>query len=117
MAIAAAAVNSFKTYTKVVGIMESEVYRSPIGFSAVFLLSQCTNVGSSTQLVSFYHNRNISGVGTVVTEIVENYPIPSGESSSLVNGKLVLEPDDFVTIKGSTSTDLKFVLSVVETSI
>lgn len=117
MAIAAAAINNFKTYTTVVGTSTSEVYRSPIGFSAVFLLTQCTNIGSSTQVVNFYFNKNVSGIGTVVTEIVKNYPIPSGDSSKLVDGKLVLEPDDYVTISGSTDTDLKLVLSVLETSI
>lgn len=117
MAIAAAAVNSFKTYTTVVGTSTSEVYRAPIGFSAVFLLTQCTNIGASTQFVDFYYNKNVSGIGTVITEIVKSYPIPANESSSLVNGKLVLEPDDYITISGTTDTDLKLVLSILETSI
>lgn len=117
MAIAAAAVNSFKTYTKIIGITTTEVYRSPIGFSAVCLLSQCTNIGSSTQFVNFYINQNESGIGTVTTEIVKGYPIPPNESLNLITGKLVLEPDNYITISGSTDTDLKLVLSILETSI
>ncbi len=117
MAIAGAAVNSFKTYTTVVSNTETEVYRSPIGFSAVVLLTQCTNIGSDTQFVNFYYNRFEPGIGTITTELVKNYPIPTNDSSSLINGKLVLQPDDYITISGTTSTDLKFLLSVVETSI
>jgi len=116
MAVAAAAVNTFKTVTKVVGVTTESIYDAPVGFVAVFLLAQCSNVGSSTQNISFYHNRNVSGFGTVTTEIVKNFQIPANDTVNLLPGKLVLETGDYITISGSSSSDLKFLTSILETS-
>ncbi len=116
MAVAAAAVNTFKTVTKVVGLSTVSIYDAPVGFVAVFLLAQCTNTGSSTQSISFYHNRVESGIGTVTTEIVRNFEIPGNDTVNLLPGKLVLETGDYITISGSSSTDLKFLTSILETS-
>lgn len=116
MAVAAAAVNSFKTVTKVVGISTEEIYRAPVGFVGVFLLAQCSNISNGTQSISFYHNRNVSGFGTVTTEIVKDFDIPGNDTVNLLPGKLVLETDDFITINGSSGTGLKFLTSILETS-
>lgn len=116
MAVAAAAVNTFRTVTKVVGVTTDTIYEAPVGFVGVFLLAQCSNIGSSTQNISFYHNKNTSGFGTVTTEIVKDFEIPANDTVNLLPGKLVLESGDFITISGSTSTDLKFITSILETS-
>lgn len=116
MAVAAAAVNNFRTVTKVVGITTDTIYEAPVGFVGVFLLAQCSNIGSNTQSISFYHNRNVSGFGTVVTEIVKNFDIPANDTANLLPGKLVLETGDYITISGSNSTSLKFLTSILETS-
>ena len=116
MAVAAAAVNTFKTVTKVVGLTTETIYESPVGFVAVFLLAQCTNTGSNTESISFYHNRNVSGIGTVTTEVVKNFDIPGNDTVNLLPGKLVLETGDYITVSGSSATDLKFLTSILETS-
>jgi hypothetical protein len=116
MAVAAAAVNNFRTVTKVVSFNIEEIYRAPVGFVGVFLLAQCSNIGGQTQSISFFHNRNVAGIGTVTTEIVKNFDIPGNDTANLLPGKLVLETDDFITINGSSETDLKFLTSILETS-
>jgi len=116
MAVAAAAVNNFRTITKVVGVTTASIYEAPVGFVGVFLLAQCSNVGSSTQNISFYHNRNVTGIGTVTTEIVRNFYIPPNDTVNLLPGKLVLETGDYISIVGTSSTDLKFITSILETS-
>lgn len=116
MAVAAAAVNNFKTVTKIVGLTTENIYEAPVGFVGVFLLAQCSNVGSSSQNISFYHNRNVSGIGTVTTEIVKNFDIPANDTVNLLPGKLVLETGDFISISGSSATDLKFLTSILETA-
>lgn len=117
MAIAAASVNNFRTYTKVVGVTTEVVYESPVGYVGVFVMANCANIGPDTQFVDFYHNRVVTGIGTVTTEIVKNFPVPEYDSVKLITGKLILETGDYVTISGSTSTDLKFTMSVIETTI
>jgi len=114
MAIAAAAVNTFRTITKVVGVTTEVVYEAPIGFVGVTLLAQCANTGSGTQTISCYHNR-IVGVSTVTTEIVRNFPIPANDTANIISGRMVLETGDYLTISGSSS-NLKFLTSILETS-
>lgn len=116
MAVAEAAVNNFRTITKVVGLTTDIFYEAPVGFVGVFLLAQCSNIGDDTQTISWYHNRRIIGVGTVTTEVVKNFQIPSNDTANLLPGKLVLEQGDFVSVSGSNPTDLKFIVSILETS-
>ena len=118
MAIAAAAVNNFKTYTKVVGLTTDTVYTAPAGYVGVFLLAQCSNISTSTQTITCNHNRVSSGV-PVVTEIVKDFSIPPNDAANLLNGRLILETGDFLTISGSASdtpAKIKFIASVLETS-
>jgi hypothetical protein len=111
MAVAAAAVNVFRTITHVVGINTVGIYTAPVGYTGVVLLSQVTNTNASTQTVSFSHRRNSTD-----TEIVKNLAIPAGDTVNLLAGKLVVETGDSLTIVGSTSSDLKFLSSILETS-
>ena len=111
MAVAAAAVNVFQTITNVVGTSTVGVYTAPVGYTGVVLLAQVTNIGSSTQTLSFGHRRN----GTD-TEIVKDLAIPANDTANLLPGKLVVETGDTLTLVGSTATDLKFLSSILETS-
>jgi len=115
MAVAQAAVNNFRTVTKVVGLTTDIIYEAPIGFVGVILLAQCSNVGGSTENISVYHNRNVSGVGTVSTEVLKNFSIPANDTANLLPGKLVLETGDYLSISGSSNTNLKFIGSILET--
>lgn len=112
---AAAPINNFKTITKVLNTNEEFLYEAPVGYVGVILLSQCINVSTYTRTVSFYHNRVETGIGTITTEIVKDYPVPGNEATNLITGKLVLETGDYLTINANTSTDLKIILSVIET--
>ena len=111
MAVAAAAVNVFQTITNVVGTSTVGVYTAPVGYTGVVLLAQVTNIGSSTQTLTFGHRR--SGTDT---EIVKDLAIPANDTANLLAGKLVVETGDTLTIVGSTATDLKYISSILETS-
>jgi hypothetical protein len=111
MAVAAAAVNVFKTITHVVGVSTVGIYTAPVGYTGVVLLSQVTNTGTSTQTISFGHRR--SGTDT---EIVKDLAIPANDTANLLAGKLVVETGDVLTMVGSTTTGLKYLSSVLETS-
>lgn len=118
MAIAAAAVNNFKTYTKVVGLTTDVVYTAPAGYVGVFLLAQCSNISDSVQTIACYHNRVSSGA-TVSTEVVKNFSIPPNDAANILSGRLILETGDYLTISGSASTTpakIKFITSILETS-
>ncbi len=114
MAIANAAVNNFRTVTKVVGLTTDTVYEAPIGFVGVVLLAQIANLDSSPHTVSLYHNRFI-GIGTVTTELLKDFEIPANDTASLLSGKLVLETGDTISISGGDGSSLKFLTSILET--
>jgi len=116
MAVAAAAVNNFRTITSVVGIATSTIYEAPVGFVGVFLLAQASNIDSTTHTISFYHNRNVTGVGTVTTEIVKDYHLAPNDTLNLLPGKLVLETGDFISVSADNSVNVKFLASILETS-
>lgn len=103
--------NTFKTITSVVPTQEIILYTAPVGISTVFLMAQVTNIGPSYQSVTFSHKR-----GNTTTEIVKDYSIPDNDTLTLLPGKLVLESGDSISVIGSSSTDLKFIASILETS-
>lgn len=111
MAVAAAAVNVFRTITENVGTSTVGIYTAPIAYTGVILLAQVTNTGSVTETISFGYRR--SGVDT---PIVDNLPVPSNDTVNLLAGKLVVETGDTLTLVGSDSVTLKYLSSVLETS-
>jgi hypothetical protein len=114
MAIANAAVNNFRTVTKVVGLTTEQIYESPVGFVGVVLLAQCANIGGTTETISLYHNR-LTGIGTVTTELLKDFELPPNDTANLLSGKLVIETGDTISISGSNDTNLKFLTSILET--
>jgi len=115
MAIANAAVNNFRTVTKVAGISTEVVYEAPVGFVGVTLLAQVANIDSTPHTFSFYHNRNVAGIGTVTTELLKDFTILPNDTANVLAGKLVLETSDTISISASTDDNLKFVTSILET--
>lgn len=105
--------NIFKTVTHVLGSTSVGIYTAPVGYSGVVLLAQVANTGSTTETVTFSHERTTSGIA-VTTEIAKDFPIPANDTATFLDGKLSLESNDVLVISGS-SGDLKFLGSVLET--
>lgn len=108
------ALNVFKTVTKVATTNSVGIYTAPIGYTGVVLLAQASNIGNDTQTVSFSHQRTTAGIA-VTTEIVKNLPVSSNDSANLIQGKLILETGDVITLSASNNTDIKFIGSILET--
>jgi hypothetical protein len=106
----ALALNVFKTVTSVVPTNADTIYTAPIGYTGVVLLAQVTNIGSTSQDVSFTHRRS-----TTDTEILKEFPISGNDTANLLSGKLVLESGDKLVLSGSNGTNLKFIASILET--
>jgi hypothetical protein len=110
----ALALNVFKTVTNVVSTNPVGIYTAPVGYTGVILLAQAANVGETSQDISVSHQRTRSGVAAT-TELFNQFPIPGNDSANLLTGKLVMEQGDVLIVKGSTDTNLKFIVSVLET--
>jgi hypothetical protein len=106
----ALALNVFKTVTSIVPTNADAIYTAPVGYTGVVLLAQVTNIGSTSQDVSFTHRRSITD-----TEILKEFPISGNDTANLLAGKLVLESGDKLVLSGSDGTNLKFIASILET--
>lgn len=110
----ALALNVFKTVTNVVSTTQVGIYTAPVGYTGVILLAQASNVGENSQDISVSHRRVRAGIA-VTTELFNQFPIPGNDSANLLAGKLVMEQGDTLLVEGSTNTDIKFIVSVLET--
>ena len=110
----ALALNNYKTITKVASTSPVGIYTAPTGYSGIVLLAQVANIGSETYTVTVSHERSSTGIA-VTTEIVKEFPVPANDTASLVSGKLVLEPSDVIVLSANDSSNLKCIVSVLET--
>jgi hypothetical protein len=110
----ALALNVFKTIARVATTNTVGIYTAPVGYSGVVLLSQATNIGSQSQDISVDHVRRVAGIA-ITTEMLKNFPISANDSVSLATGKLILESGDTIKITANTNTNVKVILSVLET--
>lgn len=106
----ALALNAYKTITEVASTSATDIYTAPTGYSGIILLAQVTNVGSSTYTVTVSHKRS-----STTTEIVKDFPVAANDSVSVLNGKLVLEPGDKLVLSANNASNVKCIVSVLET--
>ena len=115
--MAAVALNKFRTIR--VGITTNNVgiYTCPIGVASIVILSQVTNIssGNTTFTVTASHSRSTETPSDYV--FANAVPIPPNDSANLVvDGRMVLETNDVIKIRGSANNVLNMVLSILETA-
>lgn len=97
----------FKTLANDVPTVGTEIYTAPTGYNTIILLAQTCNAGASPENVTFSLKR-----GALEIPVIWDYRIPVNETLPMVQ-RLVLETGDKLTISG-TSTDLKYIISLLE---
>jgi len=105
----ALALNVFKTVAEIVSLSATEVYTAPVGYTGVVLLAQVANIGSTSEDITLLHRRSATD-----TEILKEFPISGNDTANLLTGKLVIESGDTLVLSGSNASNLKFVLSILE---
>jgi hypothetical protein len=108
-----AELNRFKTVTHVVTTNNDTVYTAPVGYSGIVLMAQFTNIGSTTESVTFSHYETST---TTETELIKNYDIPIEDAASPLTGKLILEPGNSIKAQASANSAFKLTLSILESS-
>jgi hypothetical protein len=120
--------NTFKTKTKVLDTnTSSTVYVAPIGVTSIVLMAQVANTDpSASHTITFSHHRrfrvlpdaqgNNGQDPNVTSELVQNFVVPSNDSASLINGKMILEAQDSIRAYSDVSGSMKLVLSILETA-
>ena len=110
----ALALNVYRTIISTATTEKVGIYTAPVGYTGIVLLAQATNTNTATQTFTLDYTRTVSGVA-VTFPVASGFPIESNDSTGLVDGKLVIQSGDVLTISGSVETDIKFVASILET--
>ena len=119
--------NTFKTKTAVISNNSTAtIYTAPIGTTAIILMTQVTNITSSTQAINFGHYRRLAvlpdaqGNGgqtaNTFTPLVSNYKVPAYNAAALTTGKMIIESLDSVRCWSVNSGTFQVTLSVLETA-
>ena len=110
--MAIAPLNKFLTIAVPVAPGLQELYKAPVGTSAIVLYAQVSNVGVNTfPTVTFTHRRTSVATRTIGNErnnrIVKDGEIPPNDALVLIDGRLVLERtaliSDSITLTGTQS--------------
>ena len=119
--------NTFKTKTAQLSTSTTAtVYVAPVGTTAIVLMAQIANLGTSTETVSFIHHRNrvvladAQGNGYqapgVDTFLVKDYAVPSQDAAVPLGGKMIIEELDSIRCYGSNTQTLQLTLSILESA-
>lgn len=102
--------NVYQTYTGIVSTTSETVYTAPVGYTGVVLLGQVANIGNTTEQVLFSYVNP-----TLTNEILPNSPVASDDVIKLFTGKLLVLSGDSLELSGTSGTNLKYTLSILET--
>ena len=105
------ALNRFQTETAILTTSDQTIYTAPAGYTGIILYAHVTNYGSSSTTVTMSHVRS----GTT-TEIIKEATVPVNDAYIPLDGKLVLQTNDYVQISAGANSTLKVLLSVLETA-
>lgn len=98
--------NTFKNYTSTsIGTSETTVYTVPSATTSVIIGLNIANRTASTIKV------NVE-LGT--TYIVKDAPIPAGSALSVLDGKIIAEAADTVSVTSDTALSADAIISVLE---
>lgn len=105
------ALNRFQTETLVITTDVQTAYTAPTGYTAIILYAHVTNVGGADATVTMHHKRSSTS-----TEIINAGTVPVNDAFIPLDGKLVLETSDSITVSASANDSLKLILSILETA-
>ena len=100
--------NTFKNYTSTsVGTSAATTYTVPAATTAVVIGCNLAN-RTGSQIVA---DVQIGGV-----YLVKGAPVPSGSALGVVDGKIIMEAGEALTVTSDTASSLDVILSVLEQS-
>lgn len=102
--------NHYETITGISSTSPEIIYTAPVGYTGVVLLGQVANTGNNTEEVLFSY---VNGTGS--NEILPNAPVSSKDAIKLFSGKLIVKSGDSLELSGSSATNLKYTISILET--
>ena len=112
--------NTFKTITANITTNNQILYTTPVETATIILTAQVSNLTGTAANVTFIHRSNVLVGGSRVitdTDLVKNFEIPARDASSVIVGKIVLEEDQAILVRGGANAQMQILLSLLETSL
>lgn len=103
------AVNVFRNITAELISTGNILYTAPVGYSAIVLMAQISNITGNTAAASMFVESD-----STQTSLITNYQIPGFDAASALTGKLVLTPGQSLVGVADINSALQVVLSVLE---
>lgn len=103
------AVNVFKNVTAELTSTGDTLYTTPIGYSAIVLMLQISNITNNTAAASMFVESE-----STQTSLINNYQIPGNDSAGALTGKLVLTTGQSVFGIANVDSSLQVVISILE---
>lgn len=88
-----------------------EVYRCPNGITAIVLMVQCANIGTTTETVTLKHKDITTGEEI---ELIKDLRILPNDAAGLITGKMIVEQNNRIVAEASAGNVLKLSLSYLE---
>jgi hypothetical protein len=102
--------NIFKTITADLVVGGTALYEAPVGYSAIILSAQISNITSVPETASM----SVLNIDSTETDLIRDFAIPGNDAASALVGKLVLESGYGLVAGAGTNNTLKLVLSILE---
>jgi hypothetical protein len=109
----AGALNVFKTITANLTTSMDTVYTCPLGYNAVVLMAQISNIDTANTIQISANVARTTGN----TALIKNAKVPVGDAITVVTGRLVLETDDGFASSASANNVSQLTLSVLESLV
>lgn len=104
--------NVFKNTKLELTNVTQTLYTTPPGVTTIILMVNVSNVSGADAKVTFSH----VDINFIVTEIVYDFSIPSHDSATLTNGKIILTEGESIEASADLNSALKIFVSILETS-
>jgi len=99
--------NVFKNFTGAASTIGAQIYTVPAGSTAVVIGMNLANKAVESQLAS---------VQLDSTYVIKDAPIPSGSALSVLDGKIIMQSGETITVTGDNDSQVDVILSVLEQS-
>ena len=103
------AINFFRNVSVQLTTSPDPVYTAPVGFSAIVLMAQISNITGTTYAATML----VEDSGNTKS-LITGFDIPANDALGVLTGKLVLEAGQSIVASASANSALDLVLSILE---
>lgn len=103
--------NTFLNKIYELSTVATTLYTCPVGFSAIILGTQASNISSSAVTITFTMTKN-----NIDYVLLKEFEIPPNDAAAITTGKLILEEGSSVKAFVSANSSMNLSLSLLESS-